>query len=145
MKKKIVVPPEMLKAVVSAMLKNPVEYTGLRNFEKDVAKSIAFGLEAALLWIGENPIVPTEEQAQEMARFGPLRDVNFLCAEWQRRMFLAPEPEVPESVEETIEIDYYESDNMPSGSVAVLKDGRRLVTEEAWRMIEAYRRVKESR
>lgn len=43
---------------------------------------------------------------------------------------------VPDEVE-SIKIEYYESGELPSGSVAVLSDGRRLVTEDAWLKIIA--------
>jgi hypothetical protein len=62
-------------------------------------------LEAALRWLAENPIVPTEEQVDAMARHhekdgGSLSDTGVLferdaIAEWQRRMFLAPDQEGP--------------------------------------------------
>ena len=54
-------------------------------------------LEAALLWLSENPIVPTEEQAQYMYDgkngLGHAGTIRYCMIEWQRRMFLAPEPE----------------------------------------------------
>ena len=55
-------------------------------------------LEAALRWLAENPIVPTVEQCNEIARMWFAKhDFNAtprdFIAEWQRRMFAAPEPE----------------------------------------------------
>ena len=38
---------------------------------------------------------------------------------------------------ETIQVDHYESEDLPAGSVAVLKDGRRLLTEAAYLQIHA--------
>ena len=53
-------------------------------------------LEAALRWLSENPIVPTEEQAQYMydgkKGLGHAGTIRYCMIEWQRRMFLAPEP-----------------------------------------------------
>jgi len=64
---------------------------------------ISKGLEAALRWWKENPSMPTDEQLDTMKRDLRFRDgVDFdlqkLCAEWQRRAFLAPEPEVPDAI-----------------------------------------------
>jgi len=59
-------------------------------------------LEAALLWLSENPIVPTDEQSLAVVGlkrafpFDAHEWVRWGAVEWQRRMFLAPEPEVPE-------------------------------------------------
>ncbi len=67
-------------------------------------------LEAALRWMSENPIVPTDADAltllQERVASGhlsnkeycaiPATTIRCVIREWQRRMFLAPEPEVPE-------------------------------------------------
>lgn len=60
-------------------------------------------LEAALRWLTANPIVPTEEQFQQMCRdyhnefcgeppVG-MTQGHYLPVEWQRRMFIVPEPE----------------------------------------------------
>jgi hypothetical protein len=63
-------------------------------------------LEAALRWLSEHPIVPSTDDIGSMqdllngygiADWGPI-----LCAEWQRRMLLAPEPEVPEEISDLI-------------------------------------------
>ena len=56
-------------------------------------------LEAALRWLSENPIVPSVEQCDAIRDvLGPREDlmqwqVKEVAFEWQRRMFLAPEPE----------------------------------------------------
>ena len=54
-------------------------------------------LEKALRWLSENPIAPTEEQAQYMYDgkngLGHAGTIRYCMIEWQRRMFLAPEPE----------------------------------------------------
>jgi hypothetical protein len=62
-------------------------------------------LEAALRWLSKNPIVPTKQQALELCQVyrdagpqGPsfLYDMlSVVSAEWQRRMFLAPDPDEP--------------------------------------------------
>lgn len=38
---------------------------------------------------------------------------------------------------ETVQIDHYESGDLPTGSVACLKDGRLLITDEAFRILHA--------
>ena len=81
--KKIIVPDGMLKAMNSA-------------FDNGRRTTSLLG-EAALLWLSENPVVPTHDQFDAMR--GTYRDI---CAEWQRRMFLAPEPEVPEEVKDLL-------------------------------------------
>lgn len=57
-------------------------------------------LEAALLWLAENPIVPNCEQAEELFCN---KSIISVCVEWQRRMFLAPEPEVPEELKDLLD------------------------------------------
>ena len=55
-------------------------------------------LEAALRWLSENPIVPSVEQCDAIRDvLGPREDlmqwqVKEVAFEWQRRIFLAPEP-----------------------------------------------------
>jgi hypothetical protein len=59
-------------------------------------------LSSALRWLSENPIMPTKEQCLEMtttnrrATFGTdgWEWLKHGATEWQRRMFLAPEPEL---------------------------------------------------
>ena len=51
-------------------------------------------LEAALRWLSENPIVPTDEQIHDMYSRECEAGISFtlvarFIAEWQRRMFLA--------------------------------------------------------
>jgi hypothetical protein len=64
-------------------------------------------LEAAIRWQSENPQAPTDEQMKKMKsdiryRVGVHFDDLKLVKEWQRRMYLAPEPEVPEETPEII-------------------------------------------
>lgn len=72
-------------------------------------------LEAALRWMSENPIVPTVADAltllQERVASGhlsnkeycaiPATTIRCVIREWQRRMFLAPEPGVTEAPQMT--------------------------------------------
>ncbi len=80
-------------------------------------------LEAFIRWQSENPRVPTGQQLWEMSTKGPLADVNFVCAEWQRRMYLAPEPEVSR-------IDlYYKT---PEGEYRLFQPGRIMMQPEPY-------------
>lgn len=65
-------------------------------------------LEAATEWLAANPIVPDDTQIGEMMsakrqfidHFGESDWIRWGATDWQRRMFLAPEPEVPEAVKD---------------------------------------------
>jgi hypothetical protein len=105
MEKKIVVPEGMLRATWNAM----EEHMQTHNFVGCVPGSmcsLTVGIEAALLWWSENPIVPTLEQAAELWRVtnGTLKDTwpVSIAVEWQRRMFLAPEPKMPDAVKQLL-------------------------------------------
>ena len=125
MSKKITVPEGMINAGAEA----------LQNYDD----CIPVILEAALRWLSENPIVPTPEQALEMATGGKFDHfdnwelVRWGSSEWQRRCFLAPEPELPEE-ERTIS--------------AMIRDRGTMTDEQLARSISQvlgeYRRGKES-
>ena len=80
MSEKIVVPEGMLKAAGKAS--GGVDPDGYFLY---------LPLQAALLWLSENPIVPTDEQVEEMRiKLVPVHPHwGNIVAEWQRRMFLA--------------------------------------------------------
>ena len=59
-------------------------------------------LAAALLWLSENPIVPGPALTQQMFERCS-GDWDQMWGEWQKRMFLAPDPEVRPFVKETAE------------------------------------------
>jgi hypothetical protein len=85
--RKIKVPDGMLEYGQKA-------YGNLPDNSDDPCETI---IEAALQCLAENPIVPTEEQAQYMYDgkngCGHSATIQYCMVEWQRRMFLAPEPE----------------------------------------------------
>lgn len=61
------------------------------------------GLEAALQWLAENPVVPPKGWGIVcLHAHGGYKNVEDrmedAAVEWQRRMFLAPEPEIPEEI-----------------------------------------------
>lgn len=88
--KKIVVPDGMITAVQERIDYLPINVRGI--------------LEAALLWLTKKPIVPKIHVAGQILADYRLGNANccdalaiqFCCEEWQRRMFDAPDPEVPE-------------------------------------------------
>ena len=102
---KIVVPEEMLKAVIDhhpvrGMLQDDPALFGM--------DTLRVCLKVALEWLAENPIVPTKEDSEELTRewhskYAHLgKDGFWIWAyrEMQRRMFLAPEE--PMIGEETV-------------------------------------------
>ena len=88
--KKYVVPEGMLRAAEESM--RPIGGIPFAYIDRI--------LEVAVRWLAENPIEPTKEQWSKLwtdTRSGGLHGGNYkMLSEWQRRMFLAPEPEVPE-------------------------------------------------
>jgi hypothetical protein len=97
-------------------------------------------LEAALRWQSENLQVPTAEQARELFSVvdhpvgasgdGWNKVVSDIAVEWQRRMYLAPEPEVPDEIKDIgILFDILEPSRMGASAESVKKYG-----------IECYRR-----
>jgi hypothetical protein len=122
----IVVPEEMLKAAEDAVnaIYTPTGITSI-------------AVEVALGWLAENPIVPTVEQASECCKrhFSDdgLEFFRLGLIEWQRRMFLAPEPEVPEEIQDLCDQmdSYLNHTKGPSYARDLL--------------VEGYRRGKESR
>jgi hypothetical protein len=70
-------------------------------------------LEAALKWLSENPIIPSIEQAVDMYDKFPVNTTRNCCVEWQRRMFLSPEPAIPEEIKDLM-MDRPHSDDILS-------------------------------
>jgi hypothetical protein len=96
-KTKIVVPEGMLGAVLGNDLH--ALYT---------VNLVTTMIERALRWLSENPIEPTPGFGSRFMRtLGGYHETEKLvewgAAEWQRRMFLAPEPEVPEELKDLLE------------------------------------------
>lgn len=104
---KIVVPDGMLAAAwqdIAAAMKERI-FVGVIGgvAELHVAR---IAVEAALRWLSENPIVPTDEQWRALNEERQWPDNSnrrrWLVIEWQRRMFLAPEPEIPNEIEDLL-------------------------------------------
>ena len=95
--KKIQVPEGMLIAAIQATCDTRLGMAEHNDLSMRVVK-------AALLWLSENPIEPTYDQTEECRRLHryvtePLKVYQQVAVEWQRRMFLAPEEEIPEEIE----------------------------------------------
>ena len=139
---KIVVPEGMLEAAWEKVKPfSDMDY----GYDRDTLKE---SLKSAIRWLSENPIVPTEDQAatviQETARIQyadrstpsarpsdhTLRVQIAFLTEWQRRMFLAPVPEVLEEIKDLLR-GLNDDDN-----------NRDAVNED---IIEAYRRGRASK
>lgn len=109
--KKIVVPEGMLKATVVSYNSKTNELGYRYVIDRYVMEA---AIEAALRWLSDNPIVPTVEQGMSLMNYlspAGTREwnqamwIDFIgagCAEWQRRMFLAPEPETPEEIKDLL-------------------------------------------
>jgi len=92
----IEVPEGMLKAFILARYGSHAS-----NGDSHIPGLHRMEIAAALLWLAENPIVPTDGQCEEMiqsyARQGDKGSRN-IAIEWQRHMFLKREPELPAEV-----------------------------------------------
>jgi hypothetical protein len=92
-----IVPEGMLNAAT-------VAYNEVVKSGQHIGFSVCHCLEAAIQWLAENPLIPTDEQRAELSRLVPYEDsgngkiLSVAVVEWQRRMFLAPEPPIPDEV-----------------------------------------------
>lgn len=109
--KRIIVPEGMIKAVHEFLWQRwgydkTIGDSDIRPLGHPEWNNIDGAIEAALEWLSYNPIVPSETQIDELneaRRVDPLRKdlfVHWICSEWQRRMFLAPELKIPDGVED---------------------------------------------
>jgi hypothetical protein len=110
MSDKIKVPKGMLTAASLSTVKNNDFGEGamdeIRRYYKEWP-GLEGVLKASLEWLAENPIVPTEEQAKALTKeldapYPSLFSIWWPMAfkEWQRQIFLEPEPEVPEVIKD---------------------------------------------
>ena len=140
--KKILIPKEMAQAAHQAFF-NMNSIGGTRGDRSDGERMI-FALEAALRWLSEHPAAPTLEQIKSIKSQTSLEEINpacvyHICLEWQRRMFLAPEPEVPEAIKDLLlPTKFVDSDNN-SRSLSITAE---LANKH---LIEAYKRGKDSK
>lgn len=112
--KKIVVPEGMHRAAVERLLL--YENFRVDAFEPNTSTPqqqasgrASVALEAALRWQSKNPIVPTPEQMAQlkMSSFdwseNEAPTMEEFIAEWQRRMYLAPEQEIGSVAQDIID------------------------------------------
>ena len=92
--KKIKVPEGMLEAASRVFVSS----------NRPAVDNLQDQIEAALLWLTEHPIVPTDEQIADMMGFDDespfITTVRTGIRKWQRRMFDDPDPEVPEEIKD---------------------------------------------
>jgi hypothetical protein len=97
MSDKINVPEEAVKWVIRARY---------GTADQNQTEAIRKDLNSFACWLAENPIVPTLEQYRAimaLRNYGvSMEDEKFYYAEWQRQMFLEPEPEVPDGVKDLL-------------------------------------------
>jgi len=124
---KYVVPEGLNKAIIK----------GFRDAKEGEKIYDPIGL-AVIEWFSENPIVPTDKQAEELLmsqlftplskRMSPTLDaVRGVAIEWQKRMFLNLQPELPEEVKELLpcEGSAYTHENMKDRIVAAYELGKK--------------------
>lgn len=97
--KKIVVPEGMRAAAYIAACNEDPGMIHISTME--------IALEAACRWLSENPIEPTDAQLKDLWKSyrdhsGGIGSNEWVCAEWQRRMFLAPEPDPDEPIKDIL-------------------------------------------
>lgn len=124
----IVVPGGMLEAVNSAS-KTAQIITDERLLEM---------LEPAIRWLSENPIVPTVEQSSDMMEKFPVNTSRNVCVEWQRRMFLARDPDYP--ILDLLQPNFFNAVQIVTGEVPTRHE-----QQYADAVREAYRRGQESK
>ena len=140
------------KYIVPEGLKQAIDECGLDKTRGRMWRFTSKELEAigqtVVRWLAENPTVPTEAQIQAMynhldsnpqLRTASATNSSYsaaMVAEWQRRMFLVSEPEVPDVVKDLIW-----SEKLYAGDNGFVEDIRQINN----RILEAYRRGKESR
>lgn len=132
MKKNIVVPDGMYQAAMKY---------------QDSGIQCSAALEAALRWLSENPITPSQKEAGELSGWKAREEdahrhiVQLSIREWQCRMFLAPPPEVPEEVKDLL-LDESQERRTDFRGANVSSWARPFINEA---ILEAYRRGKESK
>ncbi len=114
--KKIVVPEGMLDAAVDDHMAYWEQvYDAYRTSamgvqeEARVRESFTAAFKVGLRWLSEHPIVPREAVMKECEK-GWLDEggnrkgdfFSYVLLEWQRRMFLEPEPDIPKSIADLV-------------------------------------------
>lgn len=95
----IEVPKGMLEAAVAAY----------PNCATDMTRS---RVAAALLWLAENPIVPSDEEYEALGKAWNGRSgyaeefIPWIATEWQRRMFLRKPDPVPDALRNYLTTDW---------------------------------------
>lgn len=88
------VPEKMLEAAMRASLD--------AGLPIGPSTELKIPIEAALRWLSENPITPSTQQWSELYHSSPSMTGRQRAAEWQRRMFIKPEPQEPEELQKIL-------------------------------------------
>lgn len=88
--KKYKIPEGMLQAVHEALMNEKPPFTQL-DWERCAAL-------ACVQWLAENPLTPTERQWLDIQHDSPMASWLDRAVEWERRMFLQPDPEIPREI-----------------------------------------------
>lgn len=147
---RIVVPEGMLKAAEDVLHGKAWEATSSEGrqdtamFTLSEAQDIAAPMLAtALHWLSEHPVVPCDGESRRIwEETGLCNDIGdgelrAIVIERQRRMFLAPEPEVPEALKDLLWAKH--------AGTRVNYDKATFVDQHNEGLIEAYRRGRESK
>ncbi len=145
---KVMVPEGMLKAAIEMMRKwNGYPHPDSKENASLVRSTTAL-LEASLRWLSDNPIVPSFEDCIELHRSChsattvAVNEIKAYCESWQRHMFLASEPDIPEEIKNLLSkfnsFDQYDD----KGIIKLLEDCRE---EHNKAVIEAFNRGKNSK
>lgn len=101
--KKIIPPDDMIEAALNALAKKWA--TDMDDSVKRIHRwNIECVLIAALTWLSENPIVPSSEMVQKI--YGQMRipgdrdSIRYGASQFQRYIFLAPEPVKPKELDD---------------------------------------------
>ena len=101
---KYLVPEEGLKAALEAW---SVGYEGSPTLPME--KRIPTIIEAFIRWQSENPQVPNHEQTIALCKVyetqterNYCQSVRDVAVEWVRRMYIAPEPDMPEAIKDLL-------------------------------------------
>ena len=101
-------------------------------------------LEAALEWLSENPISPPLTELQILLPFVSIHanetSVQSLLRKFQQRMFLEPNEEIPEEIENLIWGEWQKSRGLPE-----VLNGWATIDSHNAQVLEAYRRGKAAR
>jgi hypothetical protein len=104
--KKYRVPEGLLKSAVANLIHCWDRIPRSTDYSSKQVQLAMAACEAGIGWLAENPIMPTMRQLNDMYKKVDTGNggtyIPAYLAEWQRIMFLAPEPAIPEAVQDLL-------------------------------------------